>query len=104
MFENSLHKIYYTAYILSAYLLYRLNKSVVVPIIVEVQKTVKERIYDKAKLLVKGYKLLFLNKKINFIVYLGILTRLFYICIPIMLLIFIKDTLHCKCQYKNVQF
>lgn len=43
-------------YILSAYLLYRLNKSVVVPIIVEVQKTVKERIYDKAKLLVKGYK------------------------------------------------
>lgn len=81
-------------YILSAYLLYRLNKSVVVPIIVEVQKTVKERIYDKAKLLVKGYKLLFLNKKINFIVYLGILTRLFYMCIPIMLLIFIKDTLH----------
>ena len=40
-------------YILSAYLLYRLNKSVVVPIIVEVQKTVKERIYDKAKLLVR---------------------------------------------------
>ena len=26
--------------------------------------------------------------------YLGILTRLFYMCIPIMLLIFIKDTLH----------
>ncbi|WP_287520532.1 MFS transporter [Veillonella sp.] len=56
-------------YIISAYLLYRLNKNV--------------RIQSH-----------FLNKKINFIVYLGILARIFYMCIPILLLIFIKDTLH----------
>ena len=82
-------------YIISAYLLYRLNKDVRIQSHSTIsQKTIRESIYDRIQLLVKGYKLLFLNKKINFIVYLGILTRIFYMCIPILLLIFIKDILH----------
>lgn len=82
-------------YIISAYLLYRLNKNVRIQSHSTIsQKTIRESIYDRIQLLVKGYKLLFLNKKINFIVYLGILTRIFYMCIPILLLIFIKDILH----------
>ena len=82
-------------YIVSAYLLYRLNKNVriqshsTIPL-----KTIRQSIYDRIQLLIEGYELLFLNKKINFIVYLGILVRMFYMCIPILLLIFIKDTLH----------
>ena len=82
-------------YILSAYLLYRLNKNVRIQSHSTIsQKTIRESIYDRIQLLLKGYKLLFLNKKINFIVYLGILARIFYMCIPILLLIFIKDILH----------
>lgn len=82
-------------YIISAYLLYRLNKNVRIQSHSTIsKKTVRESIYDRIQLLLKGYKLLFLNKKINFIVYLGILARIFYMCIPILLLIFIKDTLH----------
>lgn len=82
-------------YILSAYLLYRLNKNVRIQSHSTIsKKTIRESIYDRIQLLLKGYKLLFLNKKINFIVYLGILARIFYMCIPIILLIFIKDILH----------
>lgn len=82
-------------YIISAYLLYRLNKNVRIQSHSTIsKKTIRESIYDRIQLLLKGYKLLFLNKKINFIVYLGILTRIFYMCIPILLLIFIKDILH----------
>ena len=82
-------------YIISAYLLYRLNKDVRIQSHSTIsKKTIRESIYDRIQLLLKGYKLLFLNKKINFIVYLGILARIFYICIPILLLIFIKDILH----------
>ena len=82
-------------YIISAYLLYRLNKNVRIQSHSTISKnTIRESIYDRIQLLLKGYKLLFLNKKINFIVYLGILARIFYMCIPILLLIFIKDILH----------
>ena len=82
-------------YIISAYLLYRLNKYVRIQSHSTIsKKTIRESIYDRIQLLLKGYKLLFLNKKINFIVYLGILARIFYMCIPILLLIFIKDILH----------
>ena len=82
-------------YILSAYLLYRLNKNVRIQSHSTIsKKTIRESIYDRIQLLLKGYKLLFLNKKINFIVYLGILARIFYMCIPILLLIFIKNILH----------
>ena len=82
-------------YIISAYLLYRLNKNVRIQSHSTIsKKSIRESIYDRIQLLLKGYKLLFLNKKINFIVYLGILARMFYMCIPILLLIFIKDTLH----------
>ena len=82
-------------YIISAYLLYRLNKNVRIQSHSTIsKKTIRESIYDHIQLLLKGYKLLFLNKKINFIVYLGILARIFYMCIPILLLIFIKDILH----------
>ena len=82
-------------YIISAYLLYRLNRNVKIQSHSTIsQKTIRQSIYDRIQLLIKGYKLLFLNKKINFIVYLGILARIFYMCIPILLLIFIKDILH----------
>ena len=82
-------------YIISAYLLYRLNRNVRIQSHATIsQKTIRQSIYDHIQLLLKGYKLLFLNKKINFIVYLGILARIFYMCIPILLLIFIKDILH----------
>ena len=82
-------------YIISAYLLYRLNRNVRIQAHSTIsKKTIRESIYDRIQLLLKGYKLLFLNKKINFIVYLGILARIFYMCIPILLLIFIKDILH----------
>ena len=82
-------------YIISAYLLYRLNRNVRIQSHSTIsKKTIRESIYDRIQLLIKGYKLLFLNKKINFIVYLGILARIFYMCIPILLLIFIKDILH----------
>lgn len=82
-------------YIISAYLLYRLNKNVRIQSHSTIsKKTIRESIYDRIQLLLKGYKLLFLNRKINFIVYLGILARIFYMCIPILLLIFIKDVLH----------
>lgn len=82
-------------YIISAYLLYRLNKNARIQSHSTIsKKTIRESIYDRIQLLLKGYKLLFLNKKINFIVYLGILARIFYMCIPILLLIFIKDILH----------
>ena len=82
-------------YIISAYLLYRLNKNVRIQSHSTIsQKNIRDSIYDRIQLLLKGYKLLFLNKKINFIVYLGILARIFYMCIPILLLIFIKDILH----------
>ena len=82
-------------YIISAYLLYQLNRNVKIQSYSTIsQKTIRQNIYDRIQLLIKGYKLLFLNKKINFIVYLGILARIFYMCIPILLLIFIKDILH----------
>ena len=82
-------------YIISAYLLYQLNRNVKIQSYSTIsQKTIRQNIYDLIQLLIKGYKLLFLNKKINFIVYLGILARIFYMCIPILLLIFIKDILH----------
>lgn len=82
-------------YIISAYLLYRLNRNVRIQSHSTIsKKSIRESIYDRIQLLLKGYKLLFLNKKINFIVYLGILARIFYMCIPILLLIFIKDILH----------
>lgn len=82
-------------YIISAYLLYRLNRNVRIQSHSTIsQKTIRQSIYDRIQFLIKGYKLLFLNKKINFIVYLGILARIFYMCIPILLLIFIKDILH----------
>lgn len=82
-------------YIISAYLLYQLNRNVKIQSYSTIsQKTISQNIYDRIQLLIKGYKLLFLNKKINFIVYLGILARIFYMCIPILLLIFIKDILH----------
>lgn len=82
-------------YIISAYLLYQLNRNVKIQLYSTIsQKTIRQNIYDRIQLLIKGYKLLFLNKKINFIVYLGILARIFYMCIPILLLIFIKDILH----------
>ena len=82
-------------YIISAYLLYRLNRNVKIQSHSTIsQKTIRQSIYDRIQLLIKGYKLLFLNKKIHFIVYLGILARIFYMCIPILLLIFIKDILH----------
>ena len=82
-------------YIISAYLLYQLNRNVKIQSYSIIsQKTIRQNIYDRIQLLIKGYKLLFLNKKINFIVYLGILARIFYMCIPILLLIFIKDILH----------
>ncbi|MDU1674331.1 MAG: MFS transporter, partial [Veillonella sp.] len=82
-------------YTISAYLLYRLNRNVRIQSHSTIsQKTIRQSIYDRIQLLIKGYKLLFLNKKINFIVYLGILARIFYMCIPILLLIFIKDILH----------
>ena len=82
-------------YIISAYLLYQLNRNVKIQSYSTIsQKTIRQNIYDRIQLLIKGYKLLFLNRKINFIVYLGILARIFYMCIPILLLIFIKDILH----------
>ena len=82
-------------YIISAYLLYQLNRNVKIQSYSTIsQKTIRQNIYDRIQLLIMGYKLLFLNKKINFIVYLGILARIFYMCIPILLLIFIKDILH----------
>ena len=82
-------------YIISAYLLYQLNRNVKIQSYSTIsQKTIRQNIYDRIQLLIKGYKLLFLNKKINFIVYLGILARIFYMCIPILLLIFIKNILH----------
>ena len=82
-------------YIISAYLLYQLNRNVKIQSYSTIsQKTIRQNIYDRIQLLIKGYKLLFLNKKFNFIVYLGILARIFYMCIPILLLIFIKDILH----------
>ena len=82
-------------YIISAYLLYQLNRNVKIQSYSTIsQKTIRQNIYDRIQLLIKGYKLLFLNKKINFIVYLGILARIFYMCIPILLLIFITDILH----------
>lgn len=82
-------------YIISAYLLYQLNRNVKIQSYSTIsQKTIRQNIYDRIQLLIKGYKLLFLNKKINFIVYLVILARIFYMCIPILLLIFIKDILH----------
>lgn len=82
-------------YIISAYLLYQLNRNVKIQSHSTIsKKTIRESIYDRIQLLIKGYKLLFLNKKINFIVYLGILARIFYMCIPILLLIFIKNILH----------
>ena len=82
-------------YIISAYLLYRLNRNVRIQSHSTIsQKTIRQSIYDRIQLLIKGYKLLSLNKKINFIVYLGILARIFYMCIPILLLTFIKDILH----------
>ncbi|WP_308521701.1 MFS transporter [uncultured Veillonella sp.] len=82
-------------YIISAYLLYRLNRNVKIQSHSTIsKKTIRESIYDRIQLLIKGYKLLFLNKKNNFIVYLGILARIFYMCIPILLLIFIKNILH----------
>ena len=82
-------------YIISAYLLYQLNRNVKIQSYSTIsQKTIRQNIYDRIQLLIKGYKLLFLKKKINFIVYLGILARIFYMCIPILLLIFIKDILH----------
>ena len=82
-------------YIISAYLLYQLNRNVKIQSYSTIsQKTIRQNIYDRIQLLIKGYKLLFLNKKINFIVHLGILARIFYMCIPILLLIFIKDILH----------
>ena len=82
-------------YIISAYLLYRLNKNVRIQSHSTIcKKNIRESIYDRIQLLLKGYKVLFLNKKINFIVYLGILARIFYMCIPILLLIFIKNILH----------
>ena len=82
-------------YIISAYLLYQLNRNVRIQSHSTIsKKTIKQSIYERIQLLIKGYKLLFLNKKINFIVYLGILARIFYMCIPILLLIFIKDILH----------
>lgn len=82
-------------YIISAYLLYQLNRNVKIQSYSTIsQKTIRQNIYDRIQLLIKGYKLLFLNKNINFIVYLGILARIFYMCIPILLLIFIKDILH----------
>ena len=82
-------------YIISAYLLYQLNRNVKIQSYSTIsQKTIRQNIYDRIQLLIKGYKLLFLNKKINFIVYLGILARIFYMYIPILLLIFIKDILH----------
>lgn len=82
-------------YIISAYLLYQLNRNVKIQSYSTIsQKTIRQNIYDRIQLLIKGYKLLFLNKKINFIVYLDILARIFYMCIPILLLIFIKDILH----------
>ena len=82
-------------YIISAYLLYQLNRNVKIQSYSIIsQKTIRQNIYDRIQLLIKGYKLLFLNKKINFIVYLGILARIFYMCIPILLLIFIKNILH----------
>ena len=82
-------------YIISAYLLYQLNRNVKIQSYSTIsQKTIRQSIYDRIQLLINGYKLLFLNKKINFIVYLGILARIFYMCIPILLLIFIKDILH----------
>lgn len=82
-------------YIISAYLLYQLNRNVKIQSYSTIsKKTIRQNIYDRIQLLIKGYKLLFLNKKINFIVYLGILARIFYMCIPILLLIFIKDILH----------
>lgn len=82
-------------YIISAYLLYQLNRNVKIQSYSTIsQKTIRQNIYDRIQLLIKGYKLLFLNKKISFIVYLGILARIFYMCIPILLLIFIKDILH----------
>ena len=82
-------------YIISAYLLYRLNRNVRIQSHSTIsKKTIRESIYDRIQLLIKGYKLLFLNKKNNFIVYLGILARIFYMCIPILLLIFIKNILH----------
>ena len=82
-------------YIISAYLLYRLNRNVKIQSHSTIsKKTIRESIYDRIQLLIKGHKLLFLNKKINFIVYLGILARIFYMCIPILLLIFIKNILH----------
>ena len=82
-------------YLISAYLLYQLNRNVKIQSYSTIsQKTIRQNIYDRIQLLIKGYKLLFLNKKINFIVYLGILARIFYMCIPILLLIFIKDILH----------
>lgn len=82
-------------YIISAYLLYQLNRNVKIQSYSIIsQKTIRQNIYDRIQLLIKGYKLLFLNKKINLIVYLGILARIFYMCIPILLLIFIKNILH----------
>lgn len=82
-------------YIISAYLLYQLNRNVKIQSYSTIsQKTIRQNIYDRIQLLIKGYKLLFLNKKNNFIVYLGILARIFYMCIPILLLIFIKNILH----------
>ena len=82
-------------YIISAYLLYQFNRNVKIQSYSIIsQKTIRQNIYDRIQLLIKGYKLLFLNKKINFIVYLGILARILYMCIPILLLIFIKNILH----------
>lgn len=43
--------------------------------------------------LVEGYKILYLDSSINFIVFLGMLSRFFYMSLPILLLVFIKNDL-----------
>lgn len=79
-------------FFLSAYFLYLLNKKVKTSDLIN--KNAEYLIKEKTNILLQGYKILFLNNKINYIVVLGILARVFYAVIPTMLIILIKDVLY----------
>lgn len=71
-------------YFISAYLLFLLNKRV------QAGKDKNEEAVSVVQQLLEGYKLLFLDVRLRYVVMLGILARVFYAVIPIMLLILIK--------------
>lgn len=89
------------SYFLSALLLFFLHKLYLekdAQTDIEIQKKAdiakKKLIFFKRfKMLIEGYKILFLNRDINLIVFLGIFSRFFYMALPVLLLLFIKHDL-----------